>query len=142
MDEMNAKWAIYRKILGQNSHWKMILPLEKHPSLWIKPRFNLGRQMHDRWRRTWFGPLDHVEGSNKKLMIFHHICRFFADILRYFSHSINLHEILCQRPPIHDISTIYLRYILTFSSMLLIGFYMYNYTNVPSNFMNLCHTPW
>ena len=26
---MDAKWVIYRKILGQNSRWKMILPLKK-----------------------------------------------------------------------------------------------------------------
>ena len=76
VDEMDAKWDIYRKILGQNSRWKMILPLknkfgrwikiwaksnrwimillfESHPSRWIKPRLNLGHWMDDHCRQTW-----------------------------------------------------------------------------------------
>ena len=36
VDEMDAKWDIYRKILGQNSHWKMILPLKNKFGRWIK----------------------------------------------------------------------------------------------------------
>ena len=73
---MDAKWAIYRRNLSQNSSWKMILllknnfgcwikiwaksdhwivilPLESHPNRWIKPRFNLGRWIDDRCRQTW-----------------------------------------------------------------------------------------
>ena len=77
---MDAKWAIYRRNLGQNSRWKMILqlknnfgrwikiwakydrwivilPLESHPNHWIKPRFNLGCWREQTWRTT-FGPSD------------------------------------------------------------------------------------
>ena len=155
---MDAKWAICRKILGQNRRWKMILPLkndfgrwikiwtkydrwimilqlEKYPNHWIKPRFNLGRQMHDRWRHwrwVWSRPSDHVKGRDKKLPKkhrnnCHHHKRFFhfigdlspfpdissihrwyfADILQFFSPPIKLHEISCRRLSIHDISSIY-----------------------------------
>ena len=57
VDEMDAKWTIYRRNLGQNSRWKMILPLKNNfgswikiwakSDRWIKPRFNLGRWIDD-----------------------------------------------------------------------------------------------
>ena len=36
VDEMDAKWAIYSRNLGQNSRWKMILPLKNNFGRWIK----------------------------------------------------------------------------------------------------------
>ena len=84
MNEMDAKWAIYRRNLGHNSRWKIILPLknnfgcwikiwaksdrwimilllESHPNRWIKPRFNLEHWIYDCCKQTWratFGPSD------------------------------------------------------------------------------------
>ena len=43
--------------------------------------------------------------------------RFFGDIYRNFFSLIYHHDLSCRNLPIHDISTIYLRYILTFSSL-------------------------
>ena len=153
---MDAKWAIYRKNFGQIAverwfyHWKTILAIRSKSGRnltigswfyrWIKPRFNLGHQMHDHWRWAWFGPLDQrrrdlshqiTQKKNKKngqkisdfpssSPIFSIYRRFivsplyiidlstiFTYILQYFSLLINLHEISCRRPSIHDISSIY-----------------------------------
>ena len=84
INEMDAKWAIYRRNLCLNSHWKIILPLknnfgcwikiwaksdrwimilllESHPNRCIKPRFNLEHWIYDYCKQTWrttFGPSD------------------------------------------------------------------------------------
>ena len=101
----------------------MILSLEKHPNRWIKPRFNQGHWMDDHWRcwrRTWFGLSNHAKGRGKKLpkkqrfsivqYYFLNLLPFvnvsliyrwnFAKILRFFSPSINLHEISAIHPNI------------------------------------------
>ena len=35
MDEIDAKWAIYRRNLGQNSRWNLKLPLKFNFGRWI-----------------------------------------------------------------------------------------------------------
>ena len=35
MDEIDAKWAIYRRNLGQNSRWNIKLPLKFNFGCWI-----------------------------------------------------------------------------------------------------------
>ena len=35
MDEIDAKWAIYRRNLGQNSRWNLMLPFKINFSRWI-----------------------------------------------------------------------------------------------------------
>ena len=71
MDEIDAKWAIYRRNLGQNSRWNLKLPLKFNFGCWITIweqsgrwisllplRFKFGRQINtgviwavrSRWR--------------------------------------------------------------------------------------------
>ena len=35
MDEIDAKWAIYRRNLGQNSRWNLMLPFKINFGRWI-----------------------------------------------------------------------------------------------------------
>ena len=43
MDEMDAKWAIYRRNLGQNSRWNINLLLKINFGRWIKNWEQSGR---------------------------------------------------------------------------------------------------
>ena len=131
MDEIDEIWAIYRRNLGQNSRWNINLPLKINFGRWIKNQKQSGRWIailpleSHLGRQINTGMMWAVRSHCMKEGKYHQKIddlspiyrQYFGDIYGNISPPIFLHEISCRPLLIHDISTIYRRYIPTFSSL-------------------------